>query len=53
MDEMRKVLEAYNTVREYCRTQNNCEKCILSDESDICLLYTGDVPKNWQEFDLD
>ncbi|MBD5524021.1 MAG: hypothetical protein HDR04_06310 [Lachnospiraceae bacterium] len=52
MDEMRKALEAYNTIREYCQNQK-CINCLFSDESDLCFLFTGDVPENWQELDLD
>ena len=53
-DEMRKALEAYNTIREYCRTQKDCSNCLFSDESDYCILTSDDAdPENWQELDLD
>ena len=53
-EEMKKALEAYNTIREYCRKQDDlyCENCLFSDEADMCIL-TGDIPENWQELDLD
>lgn len=54
MDEMRKALEAYNTIKEYCRKQNACSKCLFSEESHYCILTRDDTdPENWQELDLD
>lgn len=53
MDEMRKALEAYNTIREYCREQDNCENCFFADETDCCILTSDDSdPEKWQELDL-
>ena len=52
-DEMKKALQAYNTIREYCQNQK-CSNCLFADTSDLCLLYCRDgVPESWQELDLD
>ena len=52
-EEMQKVLEAYNTIREYCQSQK-CSNCLFSGENDLCLLFCRDgVPESWQELDLD
>ena len=53
MDEMRKALEAYNTIKEYCQAEK-CSNCLFSDEFDRCILFCRDgIPESWQELDLD
>lgn len=62
--DMRIALEAYDTIREYCRTQKDreggCRTCLLSSGEDNeeyqwsdCIMENQDIPKDWQELDLD
>lgn len=51
-DEMKKVLEAYNTIREYCLNKCNCDNCPFPDEADMCNI-GSDIPENWPKLDLD
>lgn len=62
--DMRTALQAYNTLRDYCQTQKErergCETCLLSSGEDNeayqwsdCIMENQDIPKDWQELDLD
>ncbi len=62
--DMRIALEAYNTLRNYCCAQKDreggCRTCLLSSVEDNeeyqwsdCIMENQDIPKNWQELDLD
>lgn len=50
------ALEAYNTLMEYCKTQENCENCLMAGEdveSVDCIMKLQDYPKRWQQLNLD
>ncbi len=62
--DMRTALQAYNTLRNYCCAQKDreggCRTCLLSSVEDNeeyqwsdCIMENQDIPKNWQELDLD
>lgn len=62
--DMRTALQAYNTLRDYCRAQKDrvkgCKTCLLSSGEDNeeyqwsdCIMENQDIPKDWQELDLD
>ena len=52
MDEMKKALKAYNTIRKYCKKRDNCENCLFSNDYGYCNISAhNSVPVDWQELD--
>ncbi len=62
--DMRTALQAYNTLRDYCRKQKDreegCKTCLLSTGEDNeehqwsdCIMENQDIPKDWIKLDLD
>ncbi|MDE7132976.1 MAG: hypothetical protein K2O65_14510 [Lachnospiraceae bacterium] len=58
MDEisMKKALEAYNTIREYCKEHANCEGCVFLRKDgekksyscdEPCIFGVGFYPHDW------
>lgn len=50
------ALKAYNTLMDYCKSQDKCKNCLLTmnEDSDCqCVMELQDIPRNWQQLDLD
>lgn len=52
------ALKAYDTLRDYCKEQNNCINCLLVVSSDglhpdCCLMHLAETPVQWQDLELD
>lgn len=51
------ALEAYNTLRDYCKEQENCDDCLLSISEGIlsegCLMHLSEPPGDWQTLEIE
>lgn len=50
------ALESYNTLKQYCKQQRNCDNCLLalceSYPEYICLMELSEIPRKWQDLEL-
>lgn len=46
-----KVTQFLKEVRDYCKSQGNCETCLFLGGSDECIFTTGENPEKWKFVD--
>ena len=60
MDSMRRALQGYNTIRNYCLTYklkhgSSCDGCLFQMDDtapEECIFEFDEFPRDWQELEL-
>ena len=52
MIETEKVIEAMNTIHEYCKEKDKCSGCIFHNGSEECYLTKVVAPIDWNKEEL-